>query len=153
MGFIPKGARWYIADVVLEHQIEDDPRNVVHIDTLLVEATSPEEAYDKAIEFGQAGETEYLNTAGKQVTILFRGLRNLNVIHDDLEHGAELTYEEEVAVPEAVIREWLREKSDLGVFAPIPDKDDIPNYMPGEIMKELEARLAAPDEAMDGEEP
>ena len=73
MGFIPQGARWYIADVVLEHKIEDDPRNVVHINSLLVEATSPEEAYDKAMKLGQADETEYPNTAGKPVTVRFRG--------------------------------------------------------------------------------
>ena len=28
MDFIPKGTRWYLADVVLEHRIEDDPRTV-----------------------------------------------------------------------------------------------------------------------------
>jgi hypothetical protein len=42
MGFIPKGARWYLADIVLEHIIAGDPRNVVHINTHLVEAGSPE---------------------------------------------------------------------------------------------------------------
>ena len=68
------------------------------------------------------------------------------MIHDELEHGAELAYEEEVAVPEDVIRKLLREKSRLGVFAPILDKNDIPNYLPGDIMKEIEARLAVSDE-------
>jgi hypothetical protein len=84
--------------------------------------------------------------------ILFRGLRALNVIHDDLEHGAELTYQEEMAVPEEVIRQWLRRKCELGVFSPIQDKSDTPNYMPDSVMKSLEAWLAAEDTPTDGEE-
>jgi hypothetical protein len=145
MGFIPRGASWYIADIVLEFQIEDDPRNVVHVNTLLVEAGSPEEAYDKAVGFGKDGDTAYLNTDGKLATVRFRGLRALNVIHDDLEDGAELTYEEELAVPETVLASWLTEKSDLAVFAPIPDREDTPNYMPDHIAREILARMRAAD--------
>jgi len=44
MGFVPKDTRWYLADIVLEIIIEDDPRNVVHVNTHLVEAESPEQA-------------------------------------------------------------------------------------------------------------
>jgi hypothetical protein len=47
MGFIPKDARWYWADLILEFTIEGDDRNVVHINTHLIEADSPEQAYQK----------------------------------------------------------------------------------------------------------
>jgi hypothetical protein len=151
MAFIPEGARWYLADLVLEHLIEGDPHNVVHVNTHLVEADSPEEAYRKAIDLGKSGEMQYANTDGRQVTVRFRGLRNLNVIHEELEDGAELTYEEEVGVPEAVLASWLTEKKDLGVFAPIPDKDDIPNYMSARVMDMIEARLSAEDGSADTE--
>src|SRR5262245_66098679 len=83
MGFIPQGARWYLADIVLEHKVEGDPRNVVHINTHLIEATSPEQAYQKAFDRGRAAEQAYPNTDGKQVRVLFRGLRELNVIHEE----------------------------------------------------------------------
>lgn len=152
MAFIPKGAKWYIAEVVLEHQIADDPRNVVHINTLLVEAASPEDAYGKAIALGQSSEMDYLNTDEKRVQVTFRGLRDLNVIHDDLEHGAELIYEEKVGLPESAIRQWIKPKDQMGVFAPIGKRADIPNYFPAAVMKLLEARLSAQDECQGGEE-
>ena len=74
MGYIPEGARWYLADIVLEHIIDGDPRNVVHVNTHLVEAHSPEEAYAKALDLGRCSELEYLNTDSKQVRVVFRGL-------------------------------------------------------------------------------
>jgi len=139
MGFIPKGARWYLADVVLEHVIEGERRNLVHVNTHLVEAASPEEAYKKARKLGREHQHRYLNTDGMRVRVKFRGLRELNVIHDDLEDGAELSYEEVVAVPESKLKRWARSKRDLGVFAPRRPRRGGPNYMPLTIMQQLEA--------------
>jgi hypothetical protein len=142
MAFIPENARWYIADVVLEHTIEDDPRNVVHINILLVEASSPEDAYARALELGRSNEREYLNPDGKRVTVRFRGLRDLNVIHEELEHGAELLYEEQVDVPESRILEQIQEKSRLNVFRPSEDDTDKPDYMPASVWQSVLDRLA-----------
>ena len=88
MAFIPEDAKWYLAEVVLEFTIEDDPRNVVHRNLLLVRADSPEEAYRKGMDLGADNEASWENIDGKRVTIRFRGLCYLNVIHDELEHGA-----------------------------------------------------------------
>ena len=131
MGFIPEDARWYLADVLLEHRIDGDARNVVHVNTHLIEAGSPDEAYDKAVALGRDSEHEYENTDDRQVRVVFRGLRELNVIHEPLEDGAELMYTEDVGVPEDKLQEWARPKKQLGVFAPIQDKSDGPNYLPG----------------------
>jgi hypothetical protein len=139
MGFIPKDARWYLADVVIEHIIEGDSRNVVHINTHLIEAESPEQAYEKAMALGRDREYTYANTDGKQVRMVFRGLRELNVIHDALEDGAEMTYSESVGVPEEQLRGWVTPKEQLGVFAAIEPRAGGPNYMPGSIMRLLEA--------------
>jgi hypothetical protein len=138
MGFIAKDARWYLADVILEHVIEGDPRNVVHVNTLLIEAESPEEAYRKAVSLGRRAKSQYLNTEGKRVRIKYRGLRELNVIHEDLEDGAELCYEEAVAISQAKLRRWIRSKKALGVFAPIRPHTGGPNYMPQSVMNMIE---------------
>ena len=139
MGFVPKGARWYLADVVLEHVIEGERRNLVHVNTHLVEAASPGEAYKKANKLGREHQLRYLNTDGMRVRMKFRGLRELNVIHDDLEDGAELSYEEAVAVSESKLKRWVRPKKELGVFAPRRPRRGGPNYMPLTIMRQLEA--------------
>ena len=130
MGFIPKGARWYLADVVLEHRVTGDPRNIVHINTHLVEAGSPDEAYEKALALGREGEHSYENTSGQCVDVVFRGLTQLNVIHDPLEDGAELMWSERIGVSEEQLRTWVSPKERLGVFAPIEGRLRGPDLMP-----------------------
>ena len=146
MGFIPKDAKWYIADVIIEMKIQNDPRNVVHTNIILIRADSPEIAYEKALKFGKDYETEYENPDGDIVTAIFRGLRDLNVIDDDLEDGSELIYEEDVDIPENKIKTWITSKEQLGVFAPIDRPKKIPNYISGKIVEELEKRGFKRDE-------
>lgn len=138
MAFIPKDARWYLADVILEHVIGGDTRNVIHINMHLIEASSPEQAYEKAQVLGAQSEDTYLNSDGKQVRVIFRGLRDLNVIHEELEDGAELAYSQKVALPEAQVRAMVREREQLAVFAPAQKKNDVPNLMPETVMEMLE---------------
>jgi hypothetical protein len=136
MAYIPQDAKWYLADVVMQIRIDGEPRSVVHVNTLLVRADSPEQAYDEAIALGRAAELTYENSDGRAVHITFRGLADLNVIHDDLAHGAELAYREHVGLSEEEIQGRLRQRADLGIFSdsqPSPG----PNYMPGDILDEL----------------
>lgn len=147
MGFIPKDARWYLADVVLEHRIDGDPENVVHVNTHLVEAGSPDEAYEKALALGRAGVYEYENTDGRTVRVVFRGLRELNVIHEPLEDGAEIMHTEDVGVPDEQLGGWITPKEQLGVFAPIGPKRG-PNYMPESVMQMLESEGVTREDVM-----
>jgi hypothetical protein len=153
MGFIPKDARWYLADVILEHIVEGDPRNLVHVNTHLVEAGSPEQAHQKALALGSGAEREYANTDCKRVRVVFRGLRELNVIHDTLEDGAELAYSEKVGVPEEELRRWITSKEQLGIFAPIEPKTGGPNYLPESVMQMLEAEGFSREDVLDLAEP
>ncbi len=137
MSYIPEDAQWYVADIIEEMRIEADPRNVVHINTVLVRANSPDEAYQRALELGQEAEYCYENTDGRMVSVIFRGLGQLSVVHDELEHGAELLYREKIDFPEEEIRSLVAPKEQLGVFAPRRPPSG-PNYMPNSVMKDLE---------------
>jgi hypothetical protein len=137
VAFIPEGATWYIAEVVMEITVEDEARNVVHINFLLVRAQSPEEAYEKALRLGNEHETIYLNRDGKKVQCSFRGLRNLAVVYESLEHGAELLYEEKVGVDQETLDALIRPKESLAVFAPI-ERSPGPDYASAKIMREAE---------------
>jgi len=136
MGYIPPDAKWYLADIVFEIIIEGDPTSVVHTNTVLVRADSPEEAYQKAVDLGVGGEQSYHNLAGQKVRFQFRGLRDLNVIHDELEHGAELIYSEELGMSEHSIQKWITPKRELGVFRPITPSR-APDYRSSEVMEKL----------------
>ncbi len=141
MAFIPPGVQWYLADIVLEHRIDGDSRNLVYINTHLVEAGSPQEAYDKAQSLGRSADEQYENTDGHTVTVLFRGLRALSVIHEPLEDGAEIMYNEEIGVSEEKLVEYCPPRERLGVFLSIEPKTGVPNSMPamfGSLLANLE---------------
>src|SRR5258708_24120146 len=119
MAYIPKDAEWYLADIVLLHTIEDDSENVVYINFVLIHASSPENAYEKALEIGHNEEAVYENTESKRVTVTFIGLRELNVIHDKLEHGAELTYERKIGLKRRKLKQLVSAKKKIGLFRPM----------------------------------
>lgn len=139
MAYVPENTRWYLADIVLEHQIEGDARNVIHINTVLVRANSPERAYARAMKLGREADREYQNSEDKTVRTIFRGLRDLLVIYEPLRSGSELIYEERVNLSKDEVAALVRSKDELDVFEAWqkPSRDK-PNYMPKSIMELLE---------------
>jgi Domain of unknown function (DUF4288) len=123
MPYIPANANWWLADLIVEFTIEGEDGNAVHYNLTLVRADSADEAYAKAVRLGERHEVTFTNTDGKLVNVRFRGLRDLMVIHDELEDGAELLYEEEADVAEDRILAAIRPKHKLSVFAPSPPSD------------------------------
>ena len=69
--------------------------------------------------------------------VIFRGLRELNVIHEPLEHGSELTYEYHESVPERELAGWVSPKKSLAVFRERQSGFETgePNLMPASVMK------------------
>jgi hypothetical protein len=140
MAFIPQDAEWYIAELVEEIQVEDDPRNVVLRNLTLIRADSPDEAYEKALRFGHEGETEYDNPEAKRVRISFRGISHLDVIHDKLEDGAELSFQSEQGVSQEQLAGILCLKEELNVFREI-EMFDGTDFSAADVMQELEDRF------------
>jgi hypothetical protein len=139
MGYVSKDAKWYLADIIEEIRVQGDRRNVVHTNRTLIRADSRNEAYRKALAWGKQGNTRYKNPAGKMVTIKFRGLAELDVIHDELEHGSEIAFSEDIALSERNIKSRIVPKRKLGVFAPVrPIRG--PDYASGEVMDEVYER-------------
>lgn len=115
--------------------IEDEPRNLIHVNTILVRAGSAERAYQNALRFGKEAEYEYQNTIDKTVRVVFRGLRDLNVIYEPLRSGSELIYQERIGLTEAEVAKLVSSKEELGVFEEIIKlSKDKPDFMPGDIM-------------------
>lgn len=135
MAYIPINAKWYIAEVIEQITVEGDPRTIAHKNLVLIRADSPEQAYEKAIALGHEAEDSYDNPAGKKVHIVFRGLGELNVIHDDLDHGTELLYEEHIGVANAEIEKWVLAKNELTVFRPTASLKS-PDYSVREVVED-----------------
>lgn len=142
MSYLAKRGEWYWAELIHEITIEGDERNVIHKNLILIHATGPEQAYESANEIGLRQNSRYLNPAGVLVQSRFRGLGGLDIIHDDLEHGSEILYEEIVSVPEERIKRWIRAQKDLQLFQ---TGDDViqgrPDFSSKEIADEVERRL------------
>ena len=135
VAYIPRNAAWYVAEIVEEIRVEGDSRNVVHRNLVLVEAGSPEDAYNRAIQLGRDNECSYANPEGRMVVCRFCGLAELNVIHDKLEHGAEIMFWEDVSVSENQIKTWVKSKERLAVFREIEPTTG-PSYSSKDVLED-----------------
>jgi catechol 2,3-dioxygenase-like lactoylglutathione lyase family enzyme len=128
---------WYLADLVVRFDVQDDPRGVVHVNTCLIEAESADEAHDKALRLGRESETEYENPSGRRVRQRFLGLRELSEIHDPLEDGAEIAFHERIGVSDLEARRMVARRDQLAVFQTAPPTGG-PDYAPAEIMAKVD---------------
>jgi hypothetical protein len=142
MAYVPKDAKWFLADMVEEIRVAGSKRNIVHINHVIIHAHSPEAAYARAMKIGKRS-ISYKNLHGKKVTIRFRGLGNLDVIHDPLGDECEIMYREMLGVTEKKIRKMIRPKHKLEVFMPIRGRPGRPDFSSQEIMNEVATRLKA----------
>src|SRR5262245_21828693 len=92
--WMSKDTKWYLAEIVMETTFESVAENLIESNLTLVRADSPEEAYQKALLLGREAELIYDNLDSEIVTVRFCGLRDLYVIYEELEHGAEILYTE-----------------------------------------------------------
>jgi hypothetical protein len=118
MAYIPADAQWFLADLVESISVSGDPRIVVHVNSVLIRARTPKTALRKARALGRQANMTWKNAAGRKVTIRFLGLRELNVIHDKLEHGAEIAYRRRVVRSLEKARTFVKNERRLAVFAP-----------------------------------
>ena len=133
MNYFSSNSKWYLAELVNEITVTGDLRNVIHKNLTLVRADGADEAYQKALAFGQQAELSYFNPAGQRVQIVFRGLAGLYVITDELEDGAEILFEERIGMPREDLEKWIKSKGELSVFRS-PKPSIGPDYSSGEIM-------------------
>ena len=141
MAYIPKDAEWFLAELVEEFRVEGHRRNVVHINYVLINARTPSEAYRKAMQLGKVTNSKWKNPKGEIVTHRFLGLRELDVIHDPLEHGCEIMFIERLGMTRANTRKLVRKRRELEAFLPVRARPGRPDYSSKEIMDMVEKEL------------
>jgi hypothetical protein len=114
--WIPKDMEWFLADMIQELKVADAEDSTVWINTHLIRASSPDEAYDKALNRGKLYEDSWTNTDGQQVVSRFRGLRDLLLVYEKLEDGAEIMWEEQEDLSEQDIQEMIKPRAQLGAI-------------------------------------
>ncbi|GCE13969.1 DUF4288 domain-containing protein [Tengunoibacter tsumagoiensis] len=111
-----RGFQWYLAELLEEARITGEAEHIVYNSLVLIRASSPEEAYKKALQRGKEREDNYEDDEGRWVTVAFRGLSDLNLIDGELEDGAEIIYEELEGISDEELVNLIPPKEQLGVF-------------------------------------
>ncbi len=141
----------------MEITVQGSARNVVHRNLILVLGTSAEEGYKRAADWGFRGEASYENPAGQAVEIKFRGISKLDAVIDELDDGAELTFEEIKGVEPAEIARWIPLKEHLEAFRsprPFGETSD-PDYSSRRVVDRVTEHLsgAGPQPRKEGPRP
>ena len=113
--WIPQDMEWFLAELIQQFTYLDGSHSV-YVNTKLVKATSLEQAYEKALKFGEAYNESFTNTDQEEVKVSFKGLRDLYLIYYRLEDGAELLYEEYEEITEEEITAMVTPKEKLAAF-------------------------------------
>jgi hypothetical protein len=113
--------RWYVAHEILYYEpkrrsLGNRGRLTVEENLILIRARSPEEAYRKAVKRGGLNE-EDVRIDGVEGRCKFAGLRDLVLVYDELEDGAELEWNRFEASGKD-IRRIVKRKREMQAFAP-----------------------------------
>jgi hypothetical protein len=114
---LPKETKWYISHELLYAETKKEApteRLTVWENLILIRAKSRDEAYKKAMKHGKISEDK-VKIDGKPGELKFLGLRDLVLIYDELEDGAELEWHE-TQLTKTKMKKLLRAKKRLHAF-------------------------------------
>lgn len=101
---------WYLAEIIQRVKyIDDEEPPVCWVNDVLIEAASPEDAYQRALEVGD----EHNNDNSE-----FAGFRDIRRIEGELVDGATIYYGRWLHHTEEKLRTFIPSKEDLSIFAP-----------------------------------
>jgi hypothetical protein len=109
--------KWYLAHEILFIEVDDASSQEsfpVWENLILIKANNPEEAFEKAMINGRNSE-EPVTIQGVNGYLRFKGLKDLILINDDLEDGAELEWIE-YEVDKDKLNQLVRAKQDMHAF-------------------------------------
>lgn len=117
---IKNNGDWFLADIVERADMvgsdksNDNRRCLTWTNTILVNAASIEEAYDKAIKIGKKNyTTRYKAASGKICSWKVLGISSLVPIYEDIEDGAEIGFTDEGMLAVKTSNQLVKTKKEL----------------------------------------
>jgi hypothetical protein len=115
---------WWIASYIERAAWDDEPnpapnsRCLAWENTIILQATDREAAYEKAIQLATSGGRSQFESGRKKRKghFVFEGLTSLLAIHDELTDGAEVLWQEHKNHTFKKIRSWIKQKHELESF-------------------------------------
>jgi Domain of unknown function (DUF4288) len=112
---------WYLSREIIYFEFADQTDQdeyQVWENLILINAQSPEEAYQKALKHGFYSEGE-VTMDGRKGRSRFKGLKTLVPVYEDIEDGAEIEWLEYV-VGKDRLESLVKPKENLPAFQPPP---------------------------------
>lgn len=117
---IKNNGDWYLTDIVKRAEmVGDDKANpnrrcLTWVNSILVQALSIEQAYDKAIKIGKNNYSiRYKTASGRICSWKVLGLSSLVPIFEDIEDGAKITYVNKGHIAAKTINTLVRTKREI----------------------------------------
>jgi len=117
---IKNNGDWFLADIVERAEmVGDDKTNpnrrcLTWTNTVLIQALSISEAYDKAIMIGRKNYSmRYKAASGRICNWKVLGLSSLVPIYEDIEDGAELGFVDEGAIAAKTSERMIKSKKEI----------------------------------------
>jgi Domain of unknown function (DUF4288) len=124
---------WWIATYFLRAAWDDEvvptdeSTHTVWENTIILTAPDRDAAHEKALSLARADEASFddADNPARAGRWRFEGMRSLLPIHDRLEDGAEILWEEHQDLALSQLKRWIRSKAELEAFddAPRPGND------------------------------
>ncbi len=117
---IKNNGDWFLADIVERAEIVGDDKTnpnrrcLTWTNTVLIQAASIGEAYDKAIKIGRENySTRYKAASGKTCNWTVLGLASLVPIYEDIRDGAELGFANEGYIAAKTSERMIKSKKEI----------------------------------------
>ncbi len=117
---------WWVAVTVERFQFDDEDLNNMRrrcrafTNTIILKATDREQAYSKAVEYGELGidgKSDWSDEKGRKGRWVFEGLSSLMPIYEEFDpDGSEISFVDDVGITVGRVKSWVREKHELEVF-------------------------------------
>ncbi|WP_338844900.1 DUF4288 domain-containing protein [Massilia sp. W12] len=123
---------WWIASFIMRAAWEDEPNPSLKSrcwaweNTIILQAPDREAAYEKALALAEQDcGSEFEGSKNRKGRWVFEGLTSLLAIHEELQDGAEILWEEHDNRTLGKIRSWIKRKDELEVFDDTPAVGDL----------------------------
>lgn len=117
---IKNNGDWFLADIVERAEMvgaaktNPNRRCLTWINSVLIQALSIEEAYDKALKIGRENYSmRYKAASGKTCNWKVLGLSSLVPIYEDIEDGAEIGFTDEGSIAAKTSERMIKTKKEI----------------------------------------
>ena len=117
---------WWVATLIerfeYDHEDKNNPRRRCRawVNTVILKAEDREQAFKKAVEYGELGNSEksdWSDDKDRKGKWVFEGISSLLPVYDEIDPvGTEIIFDDYADISVGRVRSWIRSKEQLEAF-------------------------------------